>query len=443
MRRVVSLFLPHRPNQAGSAPSLEKLAAWCRRYTPLAAPAPPDGVWLDITGCAGLFGGEAALLADLTHRLAHHDRPVRAALADTPGAAHAIARYGPASGPHVIDPGAQARALAALPIVALRLAPEVVEGLGRLGLDRIGQLYAAARAPLARRFGPSVCQRLDQALGREFEPIEPIFPAEAPQRHLSFLEPIGTAESLHAAIAELVGRLCPLLEKAGLGSRRLDLLCRRVDGLPQMLRIATARPSRDAAHLTRLLAERIEIIDPGFGIEAMTLAATLVEPVTPTQLGGLDKEGRRPAPDLAELVDRLANRFGPNRLYRTAPVESELPERSLRRLAPLAPPARCTWPAALLRPVRLFAPPEPVRAMALLPDHPPRMFVWRHRQHAIRRADGPERIFGEWWQAESEATMVRDYFQVEDESGARFWLFRSSDETGPGGGQWFLHGLFG
>lgn len=453
MRRVVSLFLPDwpadllrrrslptggPPDRPPAGDALTRLARWCRRYTPLTAPAPADGVWLDVTGCAPLFGGEAGLLSDLLARLSRHGLTARAALADTPGAAHALARFAPGSAT-IVPPGATAAALAALPLAALRLDPAIVSGLARLGLLRIGQICGIARAPLTRRFGASLWWRLDQALGREEEPLSPLRPAEALEASLAFPEPIATAESLAAAFARLAEDLCRRLERAGAGLRRCELLCRRSDGESRMIRIGTARPSRDPAHLARLLGERIGEIDPGEGIDSLTLVASLDEPLAPVQATGLDQAAAPPPCDLAALVDRLANRLGEGRVYRAAPRQSAWPERAVRRLPPLAPPAACDWPAALPRPSRLLLPPEPVETLALLPDHPPLFFVWRRRRHAVRRADGPERICGEWWRGAAEEAALRDYFQLEDETGARFWLFRAA----PGAGHWFLHGFFG
>ena len=239
----------------------------------------------------------------------------------------------------------------------------------------------------------------------------------------------------------LTGRLCPMLERRGLGARRLDLLFERIDGRVEAIRIGTARPVRDPARLARLLTDRLETVDPGFGIEAMTLIASLAEPLTYSQGNPLGEDAR---PDLSALVDRLANRLGARRLYRVIPVESDLPERSVRSVAPLAPPACAIWPEHWPRPSRLLSPPEPVETVALLPDHAPARFTWRGVCRRVLRADGPERVFGEWWRHDSEADAVRDYFIVEDCCGERFWLFRSGDGEDPATGdlRWYIHGMF-
>jgi protein ImuB len=462
------------------AGTLGRLTAWCLRYAPLTAPDPPDGVWIDATGAAHLAGGEAALLADLVARVEQAGFATRAAIADTPGAAWAMARYGAArygvgdettlrlpwreggggrgsgtptpspkgkgeKSPYfiIVPPGSTASVLASLPIRALRLSDDIVATLHRLGLTRIGQLIAAPRAPLARRFGASLLRRLDQALGAVFEPIVPLDPPELISRRLVFVEPIFTAEAFSAVIARLARSVCRRLERAGLGARQLDLLFERVDGSVQAIRVGTARPARDPAHLARLLDERLETIDPGLGVEAMRLTLPLVEPFAQGQVATL-LDADTAASDLSVLLDRLTNRLGADRVYRVAPVESDVPERAVRRIPPVTPAMRRTWPAEFPRPVRLLSPPQPVRALAPLPDHPPAAFTWRGKRFRVRRADGPERIHGEWWRRDAETLAVRDYFQVEDEDGRRFWLFRRGDgvDAETGDLSWFLHGIF-
>jgi protein ImuB len=429
-------------DQAADLAGLKRLAAWCLRFTPLTAPCAPDGVWLDITGCAHLHGGEAALLDALLDRLAEAGITARAAVADTPGCAHALARHGlDALG--IVPPGGQRAALGPLPVSALRLPAETAQALQRLGFDSVAQLAEAPRAPLTRRFGADVLRRLDQALGRAPEPLEPVLPPELCRARQGFAEPIATPEDLRRVTELLAAQLCEKLRLRDLGACRLDLVFQRVDGTPQMVRVGTAAPTRDAAHITRLLAAQIETVDPGFGIESVMLAAPLTD-----VLGARQAMSALTAPaqaDLAALIDTLLNRLGARNIFRAEPVESDIPERAVRVASPAGRPGGKTWPPHLPRPPRLLSPPRPVEALALLPDHPPVQFTWRKKPHRIRRADGPERVFGEWWLNEAETFAVRDYFQVEDETGQRFWLFREGDgeNAETGGMGWFLHGMFG
>ncbi|MBF9232189.1 Y-family DNA polymerase [Microvirga alba] len=418
--------------------SLNELARWCIGYSPIVAPNPPDGIWIDIAGAAHLFGGEEKLVAHLVRRLTTQGIQAMASVADAPGTAWAVARYGHQA---LVSPGRAIDAIAGLPVAALRLSAETVDGLHRLGVERIGQLAAMPRAPMVRRFGKDVALRLDQAFGQVFEPLNPLLPKETPLRRVGFTEPIGRLEDLAAVVQRLAQLLCHDLTRSALGIRRLDLIFERVDRRSVALRVGTAKATRDAKHLAKLFDERLQTVDPGFGIEAAILIASKVEPLSDKQVEAaeLGSDGASGV-DLSRLVDRLGARLGPKHVYRLAPVESRLPERSMQRIPALAPMTGLTWPDGLPRPTRLLDPPESVTATALLPDHPPAFFIWRRVRHRVVRADGPERITGEWWLSDKERSSLRDYYRVENEQGARFWLFR--DAPADQGGRWWLHGVF-
>jgi protein ImuB len=419
------------------AEGLARLATWCIRYSPLVAVDPPDGVWIEVGSSAHLFGGETGLLDDIMGRLRRAHVNARAAIADTPGAAWAVARFG---GEPIVIPGGMASAIAELPVVALRLLPDTVGALSRVGVERIGQLAAMPSAPLTRRFGSDVRRRLDQALGHAAEPFDALMPPEVIRRRLAFAELIGDPDDLARVVARLCSELCADLTTRGVGARCLDLIFGRVDKAAQAVRVGTARPARDPGHLSRLLGERLDTIDPGFGIEDAILIASRVEPFAEKQITAQWIEDAEAGGDVAELVDRLAVRFGEDRVYRQAPVESDVPERSVVKVPALAPPVAATWPAGLARPARLLDPPELVEVLALLPDHPPAAFIWRRLRRRVVRADGPERIAGEWWRSAEEVATARDYYRVEDEKGGRYWIFR--DAPAAEGGRWFMHGLF-
>jgi len=427
----------------GDRRALSDLATWCLHLSPMTAPDPPDGIWIDITGCAHLHGGESRMLETLVGRLAAAGLSARAGLADTPGTAHAVARHG-AGTVAIVAPGGQADALALLPVRALRIPGEMADSLRRLGIDLVGQLFALPRGPLARRFGDGLLLRLDQALGRVAEPIRPVLPPGMISIRRTFVEPIATAEAFATVILALVGEACAILQACGTGARTLDLVFERVDGSAQVVRIGTARPVRDPMQLAPLLDERIETVDPGLGVEAMRLVLPLVEPLAPVQrVSGLGSNSGDEA-DIAALIDRLSNRLGADKVYRVVLMESDVPERAVVAIPPLAPVSGRGWTTPWPRPARLLPRPEPVDAVGLLPDHPPRAFTWRRVRHRVVRADGPERITGKWWRRSSERAAVRDYWVVEDENGCRFWLFRQGDGLDPatGGLAWFLHGFF-
>ena len=423
--------------------ALERLALWAlRRYAPIVAADPPDGVVIDTTGADHLHGGEAAMLTEMVQRLAASRITPRAAVADGWGAAHALARFG-GRRTVVVPSGETAQAILPLPIAALRLPALTIESLRRLGFERVADLAAMPRASLALRFGPEPGRRLDQALARVSEPIEPIRPEEIVEVRRNFAEPIGAAETIARYTGKLVAELCAALETRGLGARRLDLLFFRVDNRIEAIRVGTAMPVRDMKRLTRLLTDKIETIDPGFGIELMRLAATVAEPLRAKQM--ISSLAEAPEPDVSDVIDILANRVGEERLYRFAPVQSDVPERSVQRIAPMAPDTGEGWPGHWPRPSRLLPQPEPIETVALLPDHPPVTFTWRGVRRRVKRADGPERVFGEWWKRDAELAAVRDYFQVEDENGERYWVYRAGDgeDAATGSHKWFMHGIFG
>lgn len=440
---VVPGLIVHDAEPDADAMALGRLALWAlRRYAPIVAADPPDGLVIDTTGADHLHGGEAAMLTEMVERLAAARITARAAVADSWGAAHALARFGGRQ-TFVIPSGETAQAVLRLPIAALRLPAVTIDGLRRLGFDTITDLAGTPRAALALRFGPEPGRRLDQAFGRVSEPIEPIRPEEIVEVRRNCAEPIGAAETIARYTGKLVAELCASLETRGLGARRLDLLFFRVDNRVEAIRIGTATPVRDTKRLTRLLTDKIETIDPGFGIELMRLAATVAEPLRAKQM--ISSLAEAPEPDVSDVIDILANRVGEDRLYRFAPVQSDVPERSVQRIAPMAPDTGEGWPGHWPRPSRLLPRPEPIETVALLPDHPPVTFTWRGVRRRVKRADGPERVFGEWWKRDAELAAVRDYFQVEDENGERYWVFRAGDgeDAATGSHKWFMHGIFG
>jgi protein ImuB len=465
---------------------LEAVAGWCDRYTPWVALDPlgaalaagedgaeacaaggfggDAGLLLDITGCAHLFGageaGERALLADLVERLTRHDLSCRAAMADTAGAAWALARYAERQADLYCPLGGQRDALAKLPIEGLRLATPILETFYRLGLRRIGDLYAMPRAPLARRFGDPPLTRLDQALGLNEETIEPRRPAPAFRTRLAFVEPIGRSEDIAAATSRLLAALCKQLEQASVGARKLEIALYRVDGSVDRTAIGTSRPNRDNPKLMKLFEDRLGELDPGFGVELMILAAPEVEPWTGAQ-ETLAETGLAASASFEDgtidLADRLALRLGTENVVRLLPRASHLPERVQTTVAvtvKAAPSGAWRRMASFkgIRPTRLLQRPEPVDVTALVPDDPPSRFKWRQHLHRIVRAEGPERLADEWWRPRpngehakaSTEPPVRDYYRVEDDDGGRFWLFRDgvyNATTDGSGTKWFLHGF--
>ncbi len=429
------------------AAALDALVDWCVRFSPAVAPDAPDGLFLDTTGVDHLWGGEAALLADFRSRLAANGLPFRAAIADTPGAAWAMAHYGEDGS--IAPPGEQARFLTPLPPAALRLETETWAQIERLGLRRLGQIMEIPRAPFGRRFGQAALTRLDQALGREREALTFRRPPTPWFARLAFAEPISAPEDMARVTADVCAKLCARLEAESHGARRFELCFHRLDGKAMPLGVGLSLPGRDPVRIARLFAPKLETVDPGFGIEVVTLAAHAVEATSGRQIR-LDS-GRDAAIEdgLAPLVDRLTNRLGAERVWRARPVESHAPELAAARARPFADADdAASWNPQAPRPARLFRRPEPVEAvMALTPDDPPTQFRWRGQTHRVRRAEGPERIGAEWWKGPIEAVNtgdLRDYYRVEDAEGRRFWLYRQGLYGGPDATPtWWMHGVFG
>jgi len=429
---------------AGDAAALEALCDWAVRFSPAVAVCAPNALFLDIAGVSHLWGDEATLMDDLLARLTQGGVPARAAVADTPGAAWALAHFG--EDRTVAPPNDQADLLAPLPVAALRLQEADAAQIARLGLTRIGRLIAQPRAALARRFGRGLTLRLDQALGGSAESLRYRRPPTPWFHRLAFAEPISTPDDLVRAARDIAEALCVRLEAQGMAARRFTFGYHRLDGVAAFRTVGLSRPGRQALPLAKLVAPKLEDIDPGFGIETITLAAEGVQALVCAQ-DGLEDAGRlAPEVSLAALVDRLTNRLGEDRVWRAEPYASHVPERAVARVPALEGQTSSeTWDPDRPRPLRLFARPEPIEAIAEIPDNPPRQFHWRGRPHRVMRAEGPERIGEEWWRRPIEEVgpaRVRDYYRVEDETGARYWLFRTG-LYGAGETRWYLHGLFG
>ena len=425
---------------------LEGLAAFCDRFTPLVALDGRDGLTLDITGCAHLFGGEEGLVGLVRRVMDRAGLALRLAIAGTPDAAHAHARHGRGG---ILAPRREEEALLGLPTAALGLEAETVVALSRAGLKTLADLAARPSQTLSARFGEDLATRLRRTLGREDRRITPLRPPPdcVVERH--FAEPFADTASLEDVVARLIGEAGRVLEARGEGGRVFEIGFFRSDGAVRRLTLETGRPSRDARALLRLYRERVEALsdplDPGFGFDAVKLAIPVCEPLTTPQhsLDGRAVEEEA----VADLVDRLVTRFGRDRVLRFAEQDSHHPVRSARALSAAAPLPEKTWLAPEpqeppARPLQLFEPPQPIEAVAEVPDGPPIRFRWRRLTHDVARAEGPERIAPEWWRDGSDEPM-RDYYRVEDAQGHRFWLYRIGfyeAETAPP--RWYLHGLF-
>jgi protein ImuB len=420
---------------------MESIADWAECYTPLIAQDGEgnDGLFLDVTGCTHLFGGEEALRAGLVTRLLGQGFLARAAIADTPGAAWAVTRFGE---PAIVAAGGAAETLAPLPMAALRLDPEIVSAMERVGLKRIGQILDAPRAPLAARFGATLARQLDRALGLDEEAISPRRPPPVFIAERRFAEPIAHETDITATLTSLASALATRLEEHSEGARRLEYTLFRVDGAVTRIAVGASRPIRAPKLILALFREKFaafgDEIDAGFGFDMARLAVTVSAPADATQI---DLTGdAASAADVDGLIDRIGARLGGDSVATIVAQESHIPERAETLDPGSRGGAHVAVHAEAPRPLRLFAHPEPIVATAEVPDGPPVNFRWRRAEYRVVHAEGPERIAPEWWE---DGGPTRDYFRVEDTAGHRFWLYRDGLYAENAHPQWYVHGVFG
>jgi protein ImuB len=461
-------------DQGADLALLGQLADACLRYTPRVMVEPPQGLILDISGCAHLFDsnlsrGEKMLANDLADRLRDAGLTARCAFSPSVDAALALAIFG-------LEEGQVQR----LPVAALRCDASVQHMLRRAGLTQIRDLAARPRTILASRFGEGVTHSLARLLGEVDTPIIPRRQREPIICEARFAEPVAHSDSVRRIMAELATEAISQLAECGEGARAVIIQLFRCDGQIARLEIQTAAPTRDAALLLRLFDERIDALsdplDPGFGYDSVTLSIPSAEPLGAVQQG-MDARAVANREALAALLARLSTRLGPERVTRWRHIDSHVPEEvfvdgavilntspergggspqarrkgstyqhsDYQEVGPLGqscglPPPRS---GEEYRPLLLLHPPQPIEAIAEVPDGPPYRFRWKGQQHRVARHEGPERIAMPWWQGRhAEARLTRDYYRVEDVEGRRFWLFRHglySEKADPG---WYLHGLF-
>jgi protein ImuB len=443
-------------DEAADAQALNAIAEWCDRFTPLVARDAPHGLFLDITGCVHLFGGEAVMMRLLCDVLTAQGFAVSAAIAGTALCARTLTRH--VHG-RIVREGEEADAVQPLPVSALGADPAIVTGLRRAGLKTIGDVASRARHEITARFGAGFTSLLEQALGQSDAPISPRKPLPDYIVEKRFAEPVATAEVISATLSRLAGMLVAAMAQQGKGARRLEARFFRTDGAVRAISVDTGQPVTRPEVIDRLFRERLEALndplDPGFGFDLIRLSASRTEIVVQQQRD-LDANVHD-NDELSALIDRIAARIGGTRVVVQLPQDTHIPERAVLA-APaqhhLAAASLAAWPSRVegeppLRPLRLFERPEQIKVIAQVPDGPPARFVWRRASHAVIRAEGPERVAMEWWRAQG-GMLTRDYFRVEDEAGLRFWLYRDGlydreivQEAGrvvqP---NWFMHGLF-
>jgi protein ImuB len=449
---------------AGDLAMLEKLSLWAQRWGPWSALDPPDGLLVDVTGVAHLFGGEARLLADVGAAFAARGLSARAALAPTAGAAWALSHFGGHQAGHGAILGADdnpLHQLCDLPVTALRLDDDVLTVLRRLGIKRLGELAgvsgaqddpareAAARDALRRRFrnhrapAANPLLRLDQLLGRVPEPLLPVTARTMPMVQRRLMEPLRHRSLLDRVVEDLAQDMIRALEARSEGARRLELALWRVDGEVLQRRIELAAATRDASHITRLFGARLDDVEAGFGIEMVQLRASWSEPLALSQ-SDLDAAAENHGTSLAACIDRLTVRLGTKAVTRPVAHASHIPERAQGWKPPLEPVSAAQGALVFhTRPLKLLDRAEPIAVLYASPDGVPQRFRWRGQVREVMRVEGPERIAPEWWRERSTARL-RDYYRIEDEAGRRYWIYRQGIAGDGRGGvpDWFLQGLY-
>jgi protein ImuB len=415
---------------------LDRIAAWADRFTPFVALSPPDGLFLDITGAAHLFGGEALMLEAAKAGPVAQGFAVEAAVAPTPGAAWALARQGGG----IVDEEGLASTLAPLPVEALRLNGASAALLRRLGLKRIGQVMTAPRAPFAARAGQHAMLRLDQALGRTREALIPRRRPPPVYAMRRLIEPVIAVDAVLTVMETLCRDLAIALEKRAAGARLLRLSLYSVDGRAREVTLGLTQAERAAPAMLRLLRERLnaaaENFNAEFGFEAARLDAVEIAPIEARIADLADAGAQRDAEAEARLIDRIAARLGSRSIASLAVRDTHAPEQGSGKEITAAP----SEDSVMRRPMTLFAPAQPIEVTALAPDGPPARFRWRRVARTIVRAEGPERIAPDWLNAA--AAQTRDYYRVEDDKARRYWLYREGLYGADANPRWFLHGLF-
>lgn len=446
---------------------LDLLAHSCIAFSPHVTPLPPDAICIDITGCEHLFGGEEALCDAVAAHVDAKGMTARMACAATAEAALALARHA------ALPVSDEAKAIRALPVVALGLGDEATLALLRAGLKTIGDVAGRPRATIAARFGMEAVRALEWLLGEEERPGTPLQPDKPLRFERRFAEPVAHERAVAAAFAELLREAAQEMERRGLGGRRFCLIFDRSDGKKRRLEIASGAPTRDSAPLLRLFNERIaalsDPLDPGFGYDRIELHILQSDPLAPSQHGFDGEEKVQGA--LTELVDRLSTRLDPGAVRRLVPQDSHIPEQAQLALPAVETRSPGRWPSPPvgeppLRPLFLFDPPQPVEVIAEVPDGPPHRFRWKKKLHEVRLFEGPERIASEWWKRpalregereagsdssdspcpnptrQREGDLTRDYYRIEDVRGRRYWIFRHGLYEEKARPKWYLHGLF-
>ncbi len=449
--------------------ALYRLAVWCLRFSPLVAldselfnartagllsgVSPLHyGITLDMTGTRRLHGDTRAFASSFRALMSSS---ARIAVAPTLGAAWALSRYGAPDVPSVVSSrDSIPQAISLLPVQALRVDHKCAAALSEVGISLIGQLLNLPRRSLSQRFGKFLLYRLEQALGAVEERLHTIATPRSYRMRRTFEPPLSSRKSVTIAIHHLFAALLSQLRASSKRSKLFLLTIHDSSGQTATKEFPLAAATDDISHLSEIIEPIVEGMSFFGEVHDVTLRAAQVEDAAAEQRSlSPSRDTAAASRSRAELMNAFAVRLGKARVSRAALTRSYIPEQSFAHApafgAGAGPNDSLHEPIAPYslreRPSLLFAKPEPVTTIAMLPDKPPSFLLWRGKKLKIISGIGPERIAPEWWSAPSAhgsqgaglQLRERDYFKVQDDSGRWLWVYRDQGTL-----EWFLHGVW-
>lgn len=459
-------------NPEYEAKFLKSLAEWSSRFSPFVNTdigsflSKPDektlskllrdprhsGLYLDVSGQTRVFGGYEELLKKLSSELARLGFSSRLAITPSYGASWALARYGKNRCYLLTEKLLLKEILGPLPVTALQTSRAIEDSLRQVNIKLIQDLYSIKPSELNKRFDKTLSERLALCLGEKSEAAKTLRLAKKTLEQIIFDSPLSVQESLIEAFRHCLLSLLKKLEDKEQKLSELLIEIKPVRLPCQKKLLVFSQPTSDAYHIEKISLPWLENINMGFGIEKITLLVEAKALVSKLQTDYLYKDDSS-SRDLGELIDRLKHSAKTAHMHLH---ESYLPEKSFsfRNEAQ-------TKDVPLLkanRPPLILEHPQPIKTMAMLPDHPPFQMTWKGQTYKLIEGSSSERINNEWWKLNEENSDKREYFRVKVEEGPWLWIYRQwqanySDKISHQGlketetnskqtAQWFVHGIW-
>ncbi|MGB6229800.1 MAG: DNA polymerase Y family protein [Litorimonas sp.] len=420
---------------------LSALRVWADRFSPRVALDPPDGLVLDVSGCAHLFGGEVRFATLVRQEVEDLHVKARVAIANTRRAARGFARFG-GEATLVTDAQREHVSVARLPIAALDLDASVQTDLRRIGVETIGDLSQFKSSELARRFSMRVPAALDEIFGHRFDPVVPSARPPAFAARMTLPEEIAHVEAVMNMLERLSDRVCQRLTERGYAARGFALSLSCVDGATHELSISFAVPTRTVEPILRQFRRPVEALRMDFGAERFRLVALHAETFQERQIQAGDAtEAGRDA--VARALTTLGNRLGFDRIVRPVAGADNAPERETAFALLVGERTQTpTDPRAYPRPEIVIT---PYRLHVTSKGRPPRAFSYQGEDFKTCMSEGPERIAPFVWDEPRHPfeARLRDYWRVRvsgASNGPRlFWLMHFPHHPEEG---WYLCGEF-